>query len=60
MRRSIESEFHQIQELKMPHLEIGDREFSYRRYIVNMVPNSLPAKMNENVYKMKSDYISFM
>ncbi len=60
IKDKLESELHQIQELKAPYLEIGDREFSYRRYIVNMVPNSLPVEMNQNVYKMKNDYISFM
>ncbi|KQC14005.1 MAG: hypothetical protein APR63_06500 [Desulfuromonas sp. SDB] len=51
---------HQIQELKVPHLEIESRKFSYRQYLVNMKPDTLPIKMKLNTYKMKNTILCFL
>ena len=51
---------HQIQELKAPHFGTAKREFTYRRYIVNMIPEPLPVVMKVNVYNMKGTIVSFM
>jgi CRISPR-associated protein Cas5h len=51
---------HQIQELKAPHFGTAKREFTYRRYLVNMIPEPLPVVMKVNAYNMKDTIISFM
>ncbi len=51
---------HQIQELKAPHLGTAKREFTYRRYFVNMIPEPLPVMMKVNVYNMKDTIFSFL
>ena len=59
-REKLEIGRHQIQELKAPHIGNAEREFTYRRYVVNMIPESLPVKMKVNVYKLGNAIISFL
>jgi CRISPR-associated protein Cas5h len=59
-REKLEIGKHQIQELKAPHIGNNKREFTYRRYIVNMIPEPLPVRMMVNVYKLGNTIISFL
>jgi len=60
VREKLEMGGHQIQELKAPYIGNTEREFTYRRYIVNMVPGTLPVRCKVNVYKVENTIISFL
>lgn len=60
LREKLEAERHQIQELKVPYLGTAKREFTYKRYLVNMIPEPLPVNMKLNAYKVDDTAISFM
>ncbi len=51
---------HQVQELKAPHLGTITREFTYKKYIVNMVSDPLPVEMKLCAYKIGDTVISFL
>lgn len=51
---------HQILELKAPHLGTPDRRFTYKRYLLNMLPKSLPVRMNTCPYQYEDKVITFL
>lgn len=60
IREKLEAKKHQVQELKVPHLGNANREFTYKRYLVNMLPEPLPVKMKVNVYRIDNTIVSFL
>lgn len=53
-------EGHHIQELKVPHLGTADRTFTYKRYLLNMVPKPLPIQMKVTPYQFGDKVITFL
>ncbi|MFH1287097.1 MAG: type I-B CRISPR-associated protein Cas5b [bacterium] len=60
VREMLIPEKHQIQELKAPYLGTVQREFTYRRYFVNMICGSLPVKLKTPCYKFNNTIINFL
>lgn len=60
VKEKLEGGRHQIQELKAPYLGTAKREFTYRRYIVNMIPEPLPVRTQVDTYKVNDTIISFI
>lgn len=60
IREKLEAKKHQVQELKAPHLGTAAREFTYKKYLVNMMPESLPVEMKADVYETGDTIISFL
>ena len=60
VKDKLEAKKHQVQELKAPHLGTATREFTYKKYLVNMMPESLPVEMNVAVYEIGDTIISFL
>ena len=60
LKDKLKAENHQVQELKAPHLGSAKREFTYKKYLVNMVPEPLPVRTKTNVYKLDDTIISFL
>jgi len=53
-------EGHHIQELKVPHLGTADRTFTYKRYLLNMIPKPLPVQMKVTPYQFGDEVITFL
>jgi len=49
-----------ITELKVPHLGTPDRTFTYKNYLLNMVPKPLPVSMRGSSYQYKDKVITFL
>lgn len=49
-----------IIELKVPHLGTPDRTFTYKNYLLNMVPKPLPVSMRGPSYQYKDKVITFL
>lgn len=60
LKDRLKTEKHQVQELKAPHLGTATREFTYKKYLVNMMPEPLPVKMKLNTYRIENTIISFL
>ena len=60
IREKLEAKKHQVQELKAPHLGTATREFTYKKYLVNMMPKPLPVEMKVNAYRVDDSIISFL
>ncbi|OGL47829.1 MAG: type I-B CRISPR-associated protein Cas5 [Candidatus Schekmanbacteria bacterium RBG_16_38_10] len=60
LKDKLQAEKHQVQELKSPHLGTVTREFTYKKYLVNMMPNPLPVEMKVNAYRLDNTVISFL
>ena len=60
LKDRLKAEKHQVQELKAPYLGTATREFTYKNYLVNMMPESLPVKMKAAVYRIGDTVISFL
>jgi len=60
LKDKLKAEKHQVQELKAPHLGTATREFTYKKYLVNMMPESLPVEMKINAYRIENTFISFL
>jgi CRISPR-associated protein Cas5h len=60
VKNKLKPEKHQVQELKAPHLGTIKREFTYKKYLVNMIPEPLPVKMKVNAYRIDNIIISFL
>jgi len=53
-------EEHNIQELRVPYLGTADRTFTYKRYLLNLVPKSLPVRMKVAPYQLADKIITFL
>ncbi len=53
-------EGHHIQELKVPHLGTAERTFTYKRYLLNMLPKNLPVQMKVAPYQFGDEIITFL
>jgi CRISPR-associated protein Cas5, Hmari subtype len=60
LKNKLKAEKHQVQELKSPHLGTVTREFTYKKYLVNMMPDPLPVEMKVNAYRLDNTVISFL
>jgi CRISPR-associated protein Cas5h len=60
LKDRLTTEKHQVQELKAPHLGTVTREFTYKKYLVNMMPAPLPVEMKVNAYRIDNTIISFL
>ena len=49
-----------IIELKVPHLGTPDRTFTYKNYLLNMLPKPLPVNMRGQSYQYKDKVITFL
>ena len=49
-----------ILELKAPHLGTPDRTFTYKNYLLNMVPKPLPVSMRGPSYQFEDKVITFL
>lgn len=56
----LKAEKHQVQELKAPYLGTVAREFTYKKYLVNMMPDPLPVEMKVGAYRIGDTVISFL
>jgi CRISPR-associated protein Cas5h len=56
----LKSDKHHIHELRAPHLGTSDRRFTYKRYLLNIVPGTFPVKMKVAPYKFDSKVITFL
>ncbi len=60
VKDKLESKKHQVQELKAPYLGTVTREFTYKKYLVNMMPEPLSVEMKVNAYRINNTIISFL
>lgn len=60
LKDKLKAEKHQVQELKAPHLGTITREFTYKKYLVNMVSDPLPVEMKLCAYRIGNTVISFL
>ena len=60
IKDKLKAEKHQVQELKAPHSGSATREFTYKKYLVNMMPDPLPVEMRVNAYRLDNTVISFL
>jgi len=51
---------HNIQELKVPHIGNKDRRFTYKKYILNLMPTPLPVNMRGNMYQIENKVVTFL
>ena len=60
MIEKLKSNKHHIHELRAPHLGTSDRRFTYKRYLLNIVPGTFPVKMKVSPYKFDNKIITFL
>lgn len=60
VKDKLKPEKHQVQELKAPYSGTATREFTYKKYLINMMPDPLPVEMASYVYKIDDTVISFL
>lgn len=60
LKDKLKADNHQVQELKAPHLGTVTREFTYKKYLLNMMPDPLPVEMKVNAYRINNTIISFL
>jgi CRISPR-associated protein Cas5h len=51
---------HRIHEVKAPYIGSKDRRFTYKDYLLNLSPNTLPVHMNVSPYQYEDKIITFL